>query len=143
MKVCFVGLRCCFLCCYENTIYDFFFFFQAEDGIRDLYVTGVQTCALPISLARHKEWYFAKCPQCGAPGRRETDVSDTFLDSAWYFLRYPSTEFHDRPWDEQRTRTWLPVSTYIGGNEHAVLHLLYSRFVTMALQELGLVHFDE
>jgi len=94
-------------------------------------------------LARHKEWYFAKCPQCGAPGRRETDVSDTFLDSAWYFLRYPSTEFHDRPWDEQRTRTWLPVSTYIGGNEHAVLHLLYSRFVTMALQELGLVHFDE
>jgi len=94
-------------------------------------------------LARHKEWYFAKCPQCGAQGRRETDVSDTFLDSAWYFLRYPSTEFHDRPWDEQRTRTWLPVSTYIGGNEHAVLHLLYSRFVTMALQELGLVHFDE
>jgi leucyl-tRNA synthetase len=94
-------------------------------------------------LARHKEWYFAKCPQCGAPGRRETDVSDTFLDSAWYFLRYPSTEFHDRPWDEQRTRTWLPVSTYIGGNEHAVLHLLYSRFVTMALRELGLVHFDE
>jgi leucyl-tRNA synthetase len=94
-------------------------------------------------LARHKEWYFAKCPQCGAQGRRETDVSDTFLDSAWYFLRYPSTEFHDRPWDEQRTRTWLPVSTYIGGNEHAVLHLLYSRFVTMALQDLGLVHFDE
>ena len=94
-------------------------------------------------LARHKEWYFAKCPQCGAQGRRETDVSDTFLDSAWYFLRYPSTEFHDRPWDEQRTRTWLPVSTYIGGNEHAVLHLLYSRFVTMALQELGHLHFDE
>ena len=94
-------------------------------------------------LARHKEWYFAPCPQCGAQGRRETDVSDTFLDSAWYFLRYPSTEFHDRPWDEQRTRTWLPVSTYIGGNEHAVLHLLYSRFITMALQELGHVHFDE
>jgi len=94
-------------------------------------------------LARHKEWYFAPCPQCGAQGRRETDVSDTFLDSAWYFLRYPSTEFHDRPWDDQRTRTWLPVSTYIGGNEHAVLHLLYSRFITMALQELGHVHFDE
>jgi len=94
-------------------------------------------------LARHKEWYYVKCPTCGAQGRRETDVSDTFLDSAWYFLRYPSTEFDDRPWDEQRTRTWLPVTTYIGGNEHAVLHLLYSRFVTMALQELGHLHFEE
>ena len=94
-------------------------------------------------LARHKEWYFVKCPRCGATGRRETDVSDTFLDSAWYFLRYPSTEFDDRPWDPARTTTWLPVTTYIGGNEHAVLHLLYSRFVTMALQELGHVHFDE
>src|SRR5438876_265230 len=94
-------------------------------------------------LARHKEWYYVTCPTCGAQGRRETDVSDTFLDSAWYFLRYPSTEFDDRPWDEQRTRTWLPVTTYIGGNEHAVLHLLYSRFVTMALQELGHLHFEE
>jgi leucyl-tRNA synthetase len=94
-------------------------------------------------LARHKEWYFAKCPQCGAMGRRETDVSDTFLDSAWYFLRYPSTEFDDRPWDPQRTTTWLPVTTYIGGNEHAVLHLLYSRFITMVLKELGKVHFAE
>src|SRR5207302_884834 len=72
-------------------------------------------------LARHKEWYFVKCPRCGAQGRRETDVSDTFLDSAWYFLRYPSTEFDDRPWDPARTKTWLPVSSYIGGNEHAVL----------------------
>jgi len=94
-------------------------------------------------LARHEEWYYVKCPKCGAQGRRETDVSDTFLDSAWYFLRYPSTEFDDRPWDGERTKTWLPVSTYIGGNEHAVLHLLYSRFVTMALQELGHVHFEE
>src|SRR6266849_6633455 len=94
-------------------------------------------------LARHKEWYFAKCPQCGAMGRRETDVSDTYLDSAWYFLRYPSTEFDDRPWDPPRTATWLPVTTYIGGNEHAVLHLLYSRFITMVLKELGRVHFAE
>src|SRR6266540_3034395 len=94
-------------------------------------------------LARHKEWYFVKCPRCGAQGRRETDVSDTFLDSAWYFLRYPSTEFDDRPWDAARTKTWLPVTTYIGGNEHAVLHLMYSRFVTMALHELGHVHFEE
>ncbi len=94
-------------------------------------------------LARHKEWYFVKCPQCGAQGRRETDVSDTFLDSAWYYLRYPSTEFDDRPWDPTRTTTWLPVTSYIGGNEHAVLHLLYSRFITMVLQELGHVPFEE
>jgi len=94
-------------------------------------------------LARHKEWYYAKCPQCGAQGRRETDVSDTFLDSAWYYLRYPSTEFDDRPWDPKRTTAWLPVTSYIGGNEHAVLHLLYSRFVSMVLRELGHVHFEE
>src|SRR5713101_5667780 len=94
-------------------------------------------------LARHKEWYYVRCPQCGGEGRRETDVSDTFLDSSWYFLRYPSTEFGDRPFDPQRTRTWLPVTTYIGGNEHAVLHLLYSRFITMVLKELGRVHFAE
>src|ERR1041385_8860950 len=94
-------------------------------------------------LARHREWYYAKCPQCGAQGRRETDVSDTFLDSAWYYLRYPSTEFDDRPWDPARTRAWLPVSSYIGGNEHAVLHLLYSRFITMVLHELGKLQFDE
>ena len=94
-------------------------------------------------LARHKEWYYVKCPQCGAQGRRETDVSDTFLDSAWYYLRYPSTEFDDRAWDPKRTTTWLPPTSYIGGNEHAVLHLLYSRFVTMVLRELGHVPFEE
>src|SRR5882724_1992321 len=94
-------------------------------------------------LARHEEWYYVDCPQCGARGRRETDVSDTFLDSAWYFLRYPSTEFDDRPFDQVRTRRWLPVASYIGGNEHAVLHLLYSRFIGMVLHELGHTQFDE
>jgi leucyl-tRNA synthetase len=93
-------------------------------------------------LARHEEWYFVKCPQCGGEARRETDVSDTFLDSAWYHLRYPSTEFHDRPFDPARTKKWLPVSSYIGGNEHAVLHLLYARFICMVLYDLGHVHFD-
>jgi leucyl-tRNA synthetase len=94
-------------------------------------------------LARHKEWYFVKCPDCGGEGRRETDVSDTFLDSAWYHLRYPSTEFTDRPFDPARTKKWLPVTTYIGGNEHAVLHLLYSRFISMVLKDLGHIHFEE
>src|SRR3954453_4610930 len=94
-------------------------------------------------LARHESWYHVPCPVCGKQGRRETDVSDTFLDSAWYHLRYPSTEFDDRPFEPARTRKWLPVSMYIGGNEHAVLHLLYARFITMVLHELGHVHFDE
>ena len=93
-------------------------------------------------LARHEEWYFVKCPQCGGKARRETDVSDTFLDSAWYHLRYPSTEFADRPFDPARTQKWLPVSSYIGGNEHAVLHLLYARFICMVLCDLGHLHFD-
>ncbi|MDH3198834.1 MAG: class I tRNA ligase family protein, partial [Candidatus Krumholzibacteria bacterium] len=94
-------------------------------------------------LARHAEWFHVPCPQCGMDARRETDVSDTFLDSSWYFLRYPSTEFADRPFDPARTKMWLPVTTYIGGNEHAVLHLLYSRFITMVLHELGYVEFAE
>jgi leucyl-tRNA synthetase len=94
-------------------------------------------------LARHEEWYYVPCPVCGKRARRETDVSDTFLDSAWYHLRYPSTEFDDRPFDPARTRKWLPVDTYIGGNEHAVLHLLYARFISMVLHEQGHLHFDE
>jgi leucyl-tRNA synthetase len=94
-------------------------------------------------LARLESWYRAPCPTCGAAARRETDVSDTFLDSAWYFLRYPSTEFDDRPFDADLTRRWLPVTSYIGGNEHAVLHLMYARFVTMVLHDLGHVAFEE
>jgi leucyl-tRNA synthetase len=94
-------------------------------------------------LARDESWYYVSCPECGGKARRETDVSDTFLDSAWYYLRYPSTEFDDRPFDAERTRRWCPVASYIGGNEHAVLHLLYSRFIAMVLHELGHVDFDE
>ena len=94
-------------------------------------------------LARHAEWYHVACPKCGAQGRRETDVSDTFLDSAWYFLRYPSATRGDVAFDKALTAKWLPVTSYIGGNEHAVLHLLYSRFITMVFKDAGLIDFDE
>jgi leucyl-tRNA synthetase len=99
--------------------------------------TGVS----PMALV--PEWVSAPCPACGGPGRRETDVSDTFVDSAWYFLRYPSTDFDDRPWDASRTARMLPVDFYAGGPEHVQRHHLYARFVTMALYDLGLVPFKE
>jgi leucyl-tRNA synthetase len=94
-------------------------------------------------LARHEEWYRVPCPTCGKTARRETDVSDTFLDSAWYFLRYPSATRDDIAFDRERTKTWLPVNSYIGGNEHAVLHLLYSRFITMVMKDGGFIDFEE
>ncbi|HXG72489.1 MAG TPA: leucine--tRNA ligase, partial [Gemmatimonadaceae bacterium] len=94
-------------------------------------------------LARHEEWYRVACPKCGGHARRETDVSDTFLDSSWYFLRYPSVGNDTVPFDSEITRKWLPVNSYIGGNEHAVLHLLYSRFITMVLKDAGHLEFEE
>ena len=94
-------------------------------------------------LARVESWYRVKCPQCGGDARRETDVSDTFLDSAWYFLRYPSADVENAPFDHTMLQKWLPVNSYIGGNEHAVLHLLYARFVTMVLHDAGHLEFEE
>ncbi len=94
-------------------------------------------------LARHDEWYRVPCPRCGGMARRETDVSDTFLDSAWYFLRYPNVGDDSVAFDPSVTKKWLPVDSYIGGNEHAVLHLLYSRFVTMVLHDAGMLDFEE
>ncbi|HMJ17684.1 MAG TPA: leucine--tRNA ligase [Gemmatimonadaceae bacterium] len=94
-------------------------------------------------LARHEEFFLVECPKCGKPGRRETDVSDNFLDNSWYFLRYPSVGRDDVPFDKAVTKKWLPVTSYIGGNEHAVLHLLYSRFITMVLHDAKILDFEE
>jgi len=90
-----------------------------------------------------KNWRETKCSKCGGKAKRETDVSDTFLDSAWYFLRYPSVKNEGKVFDKELTKKWLPVDAYIGGAEHAVLHLMYSRFVTMALKDWGYVDFEE
>ncbi|MEK9201242.1 MAG: class I tRNA ligase family protein [Patescibacteria group bacterium] len=97
-------------------------------------------------LASHPEFFETSCPACGGKASRETDVSDTFLDSAWYFLRYPSTRCVAAgkvPFDPEITKKWLPVDLYFGGAEHAVLHLMYARFVTMVLKDSGLIQFEE
>jgi len=94
-------------------------------------------------LATHPEFYNTKCPKCNKEATRETDVSDTFLDSAWYFFRYTSTEEKDKIFDKEIVKKWLPVDMYIGGAEHSVLHLLYSRFLTMFLKDLKLIDFEE
>ena len=88
-------------------------------------------------LASIPDFVNTTCPVCGEPARRETDVSDNFLDSAWYFLRYTSTEFDDRAWDRDRAKKWLPVTHYMGGIEHSTLHHLYARFIWKAMVDLG------
>ncbi|HUV42936.1 MAG TPA: leucine--tRNA ligase [Patescibacteria group bacterium] len=94
-------------------------------------------------LAQAKDWVKVKCPKCGDLAERETDVSDTFLDSAWYFFRYTSTDKKKVAFDKKRVKKWLPVEMYIGGQEHAVLHLMYTRFLTMVFKDLGLIDFEE
>ena len=94
-------------------------------------------------LAQIESFVNTVCPICGQPARRETDVSDNFLDSSWYFLRYPSSDDETQPWVPELTRKWLPVDLCIGGAEHSVLHLMYVRFITMALHDLGYLDFVE
>jgi leucyl-tRNA synthetase len=94
-------------------------------------------------LSEVKDFVKTKCPKCGESAERETDTMDTFVDSSWYFLRYCSPKVVDKPVDSQAIQYWMPVDQYIGGVEHAVLHLLYSRFLTKVLRDLGLIKIDE
>ncbi len=94
-------------------------------------------------LAKAKKWVSVKCPKCGEKSERETDTMDTFVDSSWYFIRYTEPKNKKKFAGIQKMKNWLPVPMYVGGAEHNTMHLLYSRFFTKALYDLGLVHFSE
>jgi len=94
-------------------------------------------------LARIESFVNTKCPRCGGPAKRETDTMDTFVDSAWYFLRYCDPKNDKEIFDKRKVKYWMPIDVYIGGKEHATMHLIYCRFFTKFLRDLGLLDFDE
>ncbi len=116
-------------------------------NVEDLPVTlpeNVEMTGSGISpIAQNESFVNTTCPACGGKARRETDTMDTFVESSWYFIRYCSPHSHDKPFDKAEVQYWMPVDQYIGGIEHAILHLLYARFYTKVLRDLGYIDIDE
>ncbi|MCZ2402700.1 leucine--tRNA ligase [Paenarthrobacter sp. Z7-10] len=94
-------------------------------------------------LAAVEAWVNVPCPRCGGSAKRDTDTMDTFVDSSWYFLRFTSPEYTDGPFDPAKVNEWMPVGQYVGGVEHAILHLLYARFFTKVIHDMGMITADE
>jgi leucyl-tRNA synthetase len=108
------------------------------------YLKGIDLLPKGTSpLAAASDWVNVACPQCGGPAKRDSDTMDTFVDSSWYFFRYCSPSYEDGPFNPDDVRRWMPVTQYIGGVEHAILHLLYMRFFTKVLYDMGMVEFEE
>ena len=108
------------------------------------YLTGLDLLPKGTSpLAAATDWVNVDCPQCAGPAKRDSDTMDTFVDSSWYFFRYCSPGYEDGPFNPEDVRRWMPVTQYVGGVEHAILHLLYMRFFTKVLHDMGMLDFEE